>query len=61
MEPSSVRAPAVRAAGWYYSLTTQTATDTAENSGDSVFRKCRKVAVPEHKQIETIKNYYKKS
>ena len=61
MEPSSGRVPVGKAAGWYYSLTTQTATDTAGNSGEPAFRKCQKTAVPERKQIETIKNYYKKS
>ena len=61
MEPSSGRVPVGRTAGSCCSLTTQTATDTAGNSGEPVFRKCRKTIILEWKQIETIKNYYKKS
>jgi len=61
MEPSNGKAPAGKAAGWYYSLTTQAATDTAENSGEVAFRKCWKLTVPERKQIKKSKNITKSS
>ncbi len=57
---SGMRVPLKKAAGWYYSLTTQPATDSHGTHGNTDCEECRKPSALERKQVKTAKKCCKK-